>query len=905
MSRCWRRVDLGNLIFLISLAVLLLSCQGEEAAPPAVEYAGCWEVSLPGPVCTRWPMAAPPLKLWVKAEPGEKVEIRAGDQILAAAGEQVQGGWRYVFEIPQHASSITVSLLSVDGRRGPVWSLRLADTPAWQMEIVELESRGRSGEIAAKLADLRATVSPSERGLVYRALAWQARDSDEYENLVQRGIDTDRAKQNLRGESEKIGWLARLYLEQGRFSEARKILKSVEIRPEAPAEARYWIAFYQGVLAQRVGDYRTALESMREAIRLAERGGMDRFRWYAEQALANIYRDLGESKDASELFTRLRAEPHYDRKSPCDLPDLLTNQAWFQLLACQGGEDFGDPTPTLEEARALYDNGCQASQRLNARLNLALAHLQGKRPELARRVFEEARLFDAVRLEERLWRLDIEGRILIAEGRPEPALRLYDELAETAEEYLSLDGRFRALLGRAQAQHALDRRAEAIDSLAEAEDVLDHQIWRIPVHEGRDTFLAQRGIESTRRLLDLLLADKQTRRAFEVARRSRSRLLRQLVVKDRLARLSGEEQVKWDQALSGYLTLRNEIDRQLAEKWQIPKTEQKTAADRWSSQLAQAQRALDRAVSDLGSLASDSRRELSPPGPGEVILAYHPLPQGWVGFAAGESGIEVRRFETLPPRTQLLSAPFGAMIRAADRVRVLPYGPLWDVDFAALPFDGQPLLARRAVVYSLDLPPPPPFRTAGPLVALLVADPRSDLPAARKEAEGLAGTFRGWGSGWSLKRLDSLDATAGAVRASLPATHLFHYAGHGLFSGDAGWGSALELADDSTLTVGDILTLPRVPEWVVLSACEGGASSERAPGTGIGLAPAFLVAGSLGVVAAHRPVPDSTARELMRELYREWRPGADLARELRRTQLAYLQRHPTSDDWASFRLLTP
>jgi len=141
------------------------------------------------------------------------------------------------------------------------------------------------------------------------------------------------------------------------------------------------------------------------------------------------------------------------------------------------------------------------------------------------------------------------------------------------------------------------------------------------------------------------------------------------------------------------------------------------------------------------------------------------------------------------------------------------------------------------------------------------------------------------------------------VLAALPGAGLFHYAGHGIFAGFAGWDSALSLAEDSRLTLGDVLALRPAPAWVVLSSCDAGRSSEQAPGEGIGLANAFLLAGSQAVVAATRPVDDHAARELMRELYRGWQPGADLPRQLQRAQLARRGKDPSADAWAAFRLL--
>jgi cellulose synthase operon protein C len=234
---------------------------------------------------------------------------------------------------------------------------------------------------------------------------------------------------------------------------------------------------------------------------------------------------------------------------------------------------------------------------------------------------------------------------------------------------------------------------------------------------------------------------------------------------------------------------------------------------------------------------------------------------------------------------------------------VLPFGRLRSVDFHALPFAHETLLAKIPVVYGLDLPTHPSTAPVGRPVALLVADPEGNLPEAQKESKKVADAVRGWGQGWTPKRLDGMDAKEDAVREALLGADLFDFAGHGAFE-DSGWDSALLLADGSRLTPRDLLTLRRVPAWVVLSTCEGGRSSKEAPGEGIGLAQAFLLAGSQAVVATTRPVRDTEARDFVVELYQGWRPGMDLAQQVRRAQLACGRKNPAGD-WASFRLLEP
>jgi tetratricopeptide (TPR) repeat protein len=905
---------------LLGLAALLLACGTRTAPPPApeVEYSGCWAVYLPGPVCSLRP--EPRLDLWVKAEPGAKVEIRAGGRRLDIGGVEAGDGRRFKLQLPLGASPLTVRLCQADGSCGPPWSLNLArpEVPSWFDELNRLQQSGRSGEVRQRLERLLDTASARERGLVLRLLAQQTLNVDETAAAVyiERGIAADRAQRCVSGEVEKITWLARIYLEQGRFSDARRSLEGLRPPPEAPFGSKYQTTYYQGLLADKVGDYRSALERLRQAADLAERIGNLQYRWKAEQVLARLLQDLGRSQDAARLFSRLREDPYPE--GGCDLGELLTNEAWARLLEREAGGEVGDPTPELRQAQAVFEkNRCSPELRLNGDLNLALAHQQAGRWRESRAALERARpLIPRANLRERLWAVDLEAREAIADHHPERALRLYDELAGMAEASQSFEGRFRAAFGRARARIALGQRPAALAALAEADRRIDEQSWHVPVDEGRDTLVAQREV-ATRLYLELLLEDGQRAPAFVLARRARSRLLRQLAIRDRLAGLTPVERRRWDQALSRYWELRHAADHQGAEDWKLPADQKRRAREARVLQLAEARRDLDGAIADLGDPTSPGDRGdsgLAPPGRGEVVLAFHPLPRGWAGFAAYEGGVEVSRLDLPSPLpadpaavSHLLLAPFRAVLSRAGRIRVLPYGPLRSVDFHALPLGGEPLLARHLVTYSLDLPLRAASSPSARPLALLVANPRSDLgylPAAREEAEAVAAAIGGWRSGWTLKRLDGAAANSAAVSAALPGADLFHFAGHGSFAGFAGWDSELPLADRSRLTLGDVLTLRRVPRWVVLSACDAGRSSQQAPVEGIGLAQAFLLAGSQAVIAATRPVADRTARDLLSDLYRDWRPGTDLALQLQSAELACRRRDPKAD-CASFRLLVP
>ena len=755
---------------------------------------------------------------------------------------------------------------------------------------------------------------------VFRLLALRARtagNQGEEEKWLLAGRSADRSENRWSGTAEKSAWLADLYIANGRFGDASQVLKELRFPSMAPADIIYKVTFARGLLAEATGDYRSALEQLGKADTLARRLDVAKYQEQIEQALLRVFQDLGRSREAANLVGSLVQRLRQDESSSCGSGTVLTNAAWFWLAEREAGKDALDPTPILAQAQDIFEkHECRPSQRLNAHLNLALAYQQSGQWGKARRELEQARaLGGAATLAERLWEDDLEARAAINEGRAKRALGLYEELEKESELAASPAYVLQAQLGRAKAHFALGQRKEAIDALARADRQIEEQSRHIPIHQGRDTFFAYQEA-ATRRYLELLLEDHQWRSAFNLARRSRSRLLRQLAVRDRLSQLNDQERKRWLRLLSRYHALRETVERDAAERWNLAISEKQSAQEAEVARLEEAQETLDGALDVLPRAGED---KLSLPAPGEVILAYHPLAgERWVAFAATMRGIEVARFNlpAKPPvdpealsRILLKASPsFQAAIAASGSVRILPYGPLRSVDFHALPFAGdEPLLATHRVSYSLDLPV---HASSAPLsgrsLALVVSDPRSDLRTAEDEGKTVAAAIQRWPAAWRVESFNGRTAQSDRVLKALPRSSFFHYAGHGTFGGFAGWNSELPMANQSRLTLSDVLSLSRAPDWIVLSACDAAHTSEEAPGEGVGLANAFLLAGSKGVVAARQRVPDRSANELMCELYSHWRPGEDLHHQLQRAQLACRRRDPSPQAaWASFRLLVP
>jgi hypothetical protein len=417
-------------------------------------------------------------------------------------------------------------------------------------------------------------------------------------------------------------------------------------------------------------------------------------------------------------------------------------------------------------------------------------------------------------------------------------------------------------------------------------------------------------------------------------------LLRQFERSDRLAGLSAEDRAQWQQRLSTYRQLRDDLDRKAEGDWQLAADELRRArADRATMSRAM-QEALDSAFTILdkgGDKAAQLRRRVSlqsgapagpagpsdlvpsgpgwlaPPGPGEVVLMYYDLGAGrWVGFAAAGAAVNMKELHlppgALPPADELsglLLAPFDREIQQARQVRVLPFGTLKAVDFQALPYGRDILLAALPVVYGLDTTAPPavPRQRTGPWQALVLGDPRGDLPEASGEAQAVGRALISRDTRWSAEILRGETDKSTLLDGRLGRCDLFHYAGHAESATAGSWESMLLLAHDSRLTLADLLALPRSPAWVVLAGCDTGQQPVGTPFEVPSLAHAFLLAGARGVIAAMRPIDDREAREFFAELYQDWRGEPDLAARLRSTQLRLRASHP--EVVQSFRLFEP
>lgn len=478
----------------------------------------------------------------------------------------------------------------------------------------------------------------------------------------------------------------------------------------------------------------------------------------------------------------------------------------------------------------------------------------------------------------------------------------------------SLDGMGRAAL----ADGALDSALVPWDA---SRELFVHQSVLVPLRHGRGTFLDQRSPVVAAHLRTLLELGRPAE-AFEMARSWRAQLLATTWLVDRIGALDDTGRRRWDGVVADVDRLRHERERLLDKRRAAPSDEVQRIEEQLRRVEQQESDALDTGMSAL-SLGTDSAGR--PREPGEtrllVLTATRPVGQGpleiWakgpdLPAEAGylpivqddrgvASGAWVSAAEVAAAPERLLAVLAGRLDGARSITLLLP-GALEGVDLQAVKVGDRSLIQRAPVSWSIDRAANAMLRGTGAARrALVVGDPGGGLAGARDEATAVAQQLRS--QGWQVTLLSGAAARLPAVLAELggDGVELLHFAGHGEMGEDA-WDARLVLAGGTVLGVRDVLALEHPPRLVVLAGCET-ARSEGIGIAGMGLAQAFVNAGSEAVVATARKVDDHLARRFSSAWYADGAaldaPGAGFQRVVEGLSVS-----EASADWAGFRLIS-
>lgn len=856
-----------------ALAVALLaltSCPRSGAPPLEVSFTGCEEV-LAGPRCALAP--GEPLRMWVHAERPPEVEGARPP----ATWRRHEGGW---------ALTLTPGPEPLSLRAGSArWKLDFVPSPKpdWQPAVERALAHGRLNEAEALLDAVDEDAPDALRQSA--RLAWRRGRSDvaALQRAAASAFEAE-GRSSAAVDALLAAGHAHLGIQRDLGATADRIAEASRLAGPDYARGRLLAAELVAQLALAAGDRRGALDVLQtmqeEARRLAE----PNMAWTALLLTAQTLQHLGQLEAADQSLVELAAMP---APSPCHSAMLDNTRAWSGLLRA---ERSGRPQQAPIEARLaraseVFEGVCpQPLSAAEVRLNRALLALLQGAPGRAAEQLDA--MPGALGPEQAGWQRLLRARVALAEGRAEVALEGLDALLERPD--MSELLRWRARTRRASALLALGREQEALESYREAEADTKQSSLALPIQQDRAAFLASRARVHREHLG--LLARRGDAAAFVArARAERRWLLEQLDFEARVRHLEGRARRQWLDALGAVRQAQAELARARASAWGLAR-DQLPAALRREAELADRVDAAWNEAARVGGIGPTEPG--AGPEPGELILGFAQSSDGWYAYHLAHEQLGLHRIGTLDPEApparlaERLLTPVAPVLRAARSVRLLLPDALEDLDVHALPLDGAPLGLGREVVYALDLPPHPPGSASDG--ALVVSDPEGDLQGARHEGVAALLARRGY----ATRALRQAEVTHLAVRSLLPRVARFHYSGHADHH-PLGWRSGLRLAGGERLESHDILALPSAPETVVLAGCETGSGA-----AGLGVAQAFLLAGSRWVLSTTRPVADEASAAVVRALYEaEDPPSATFSEALR----SVVRAHPDVD-WAAFRV---
>lgn len=486
----------------------------------------------------------------------------------------------------------------------------------------------------------------------------------------------------------------------------------------------------------------------------------------------------------------------------------------------------------LLEARALALRDGNADLELNVRMNMIEAALRGGAFDDAAALLEFRPPGDDALPNDRAVDAYLRGRLAMARGGPRIAVQLMERALPRAPE---------AWIARLEDVHG--QALQQIGQLELAEQALSRSVARVELERNAlngDTFkswLLTELREPFEDLFSFYLSHGRLTEAFAVVQRATARSI-----------------------LDGLLEAEPPAGAGIAMVGQRSEAMRKLARALRSSRAAVAPPITDvvarlrghhvvtyfRARKELWAIAVASDGSLHARLIGDVatvaasVTAWRRNPE--VASIADQLGTMLLPDELMPP-------PDAPLYIVADE-------PVAEVSFAALRRHGERVLDRHAVAYAPSAAVLTALRrSAAPIRALVLGDPRGDLPQARAEATEVAARLR------VTPRLGA-DAARTVVLDAGDAT-LIHIAAHTELTPV---GAALRLSD-GLLDAGAVLDHKVEAGAIVLLTCSSAAITSRdelAP-----LAAAFLAAGAHTVVASRWAVRDEVGRNFAKMFYED------------------------------------
>jgi tetratricopeptide (TPR) repeat protein len=726
---------------------------------------------------------------------------------------------------------------------------------------------------------------------------------EEARAACEKALASRRVTDDTRRLARTLNNLALALQNLGEYAEARSIyLEALEInhrRDDVPSQVLNLSNL--GALAIVAGEYGRALEFHDRAAKLARQHANES--WAEEQlqiASANrgvVLERLGAYREALDLYRNLIAE--------LGASSDPRRRAQLELNIGVIYRNLGDPARAIqafETVATIYRELEDADGLSNALLNLALAyHLNFAAPERAEAAYREA-LDLASRHGDRpeeIQDLFYLGQFLLDQDRLDEAGSMFDRCLAASQASGSREGKWSALAGLGRVAIARDRPALAIEFFEKA----SAEIERVGESLGESRLLSgyfgdkrpvfSAAIRAYADLERLEPGSGHAERALEVVQRAKARAL--------LDALGSEE---WDAKPLAAAELRKSVGNGLILEYFIAED----TLLRWSI------RANGVTLDDLGPIAPIREKALrvysflsdgaEPPG---MLL------NDLLSLLPGAG--------SLPPSGTLHLALDGPLHRLPFALLLDPESPdaplVERVAMSYLPSaSALGWLQERDLRRPLAEEDPVSLRAfAAPDMSVLTGKPGSpaslfasrygleQLPAAEGELASLAHHLPG-----KAVSLRGINASETAFRSDSAPTRILHIASHAVVDERPGRSAAILLApddeNDGLLEPREIAGLEQRTALTVLSACRTAAGSAEGDALAT-LAGSFLAAGSSAVVATLWDVEDKAAAVFMDQFYYQLGRGVAPATALRKAQLRFRDDPAWSSShlWAGYVLI--
>lgn len=603
-----------------------------------------------------------------------------------------------------------------------------------------------------------------------------------------------------------------------------------ELYPEGAAR----LPFYRALVALAYGHLAEAQQLLGDSAKLAQGASLRPLARNARSSLAQLHLRTGRRVQATTQLRTLLA----DAITPCEQMESLSNLGHAEMMATEA-----------EDARAHFE---QAS-----RLQCSDAHLAAVvwiNLAEARALVGDAQGAEAalrrvptttLKLEERLSMRHTEGLLAARKGESQRGMQmLYDAFVQARRaRLLDVAIRMGGSWGKVQCQ-VLPRRCVA--GMREVEQVLDEAVQVLPVTLGQGAYVEGQG-ESTRVLVERLPPAE----ALTVARQAALRRRHALMTTTQILQQPDHEAERVQ-----YHASRIALERSIEEEWTLPSNVlQQTRAARSEHLRLLEQSLLLKTPPPLPTLSLGS-------DPGTLVVSS-PIEKGYRILLAQGNRVYAWSHVTgqaLPP------ALIAAVRREGREVRVLPSQFL-----QSLPWETW-LRPNASLLMSLDLGGMAAHENVAPMPVqhvVLVGDPAGDLPYSRQEAMAIDALLP-----QSVRRTVYLgtSVTFEGLTHEIALADWLHFAGHSAPAPESGsaFGAFMPLGVGGRihLRTSDILALRRAPQTVVLLSCEAAKEGES-----LGIAQAFVFAGSKAVVASTHSLADTEAKEIAEGLYRSIADG--------------------------------